>query len=237
MKFLVLRFPFLEKKIRSSFVLLKTQNSKLKTKGFTLIELLVVSAIVVMLATVILSSQGKFGGQVLLQNFAYDVALSIRQAQVYGISVLRFGSDQQFKFNTAYGAHFDTSSQASQFSYVLFADRYPTPPNSNGFYDASQGELVKTMSITRGYKISRLCAPAGADPLSCTQVTRLDLLFVRPEPDALIAANGVQCYHSLNPAAACKTSARIVLLSPRGETMSVTVSNNGQIAVDQRITN
>src|SRR3989344_1409035 len=84
MKFLVFSFPFLEK-TKSIFDAhsLKTQNSKLKTKGFTLIELLVVSAIVVMLATVILSSHGKFGGQVLLQNFAYDVALSIRQAQVY----------------------------------------------------------------------------------------------------------------------------------------------------------
>ncbi|MEN9561268.1 MAG: hypothetical protein RIQ56_541, partial [Candidatus Parcubacteria bacterium] len=59
-------------------------------------------------------------------------------------------------------------------------------------------------------------------------VTKLDILFKRPEPDAWISANEVSCLLSLGP---CEESSRVILQSPRGDFLSVIVDVNGQISV------
>lgn len=222
MKFLVFSFEFLEARIVGvPGFLLKTQNAKRKTNhGFTLIELLVVTAIIVIVSAVVLANQNKFGGQVLLQNFAYDVALSIRQAQVYGLAVKGATTTSNIIFPTAYGIHFDIAKPTT---YDLFADRI----QKNGIEDT--GENVQTMNIRRGYSISSLCIngvlPCNADSI--------DIIFQRPEPDALISwKNSSSGSHNcLGSSAECATFAKVVLTSPRGDTMSVTVNNNGQITV------
>ncbi len=201
-------------------------------RGFTLIELLVVCGIMIIVTSIVLANNNEYGGQVLLQNFAYDVALSVRQAQVYGISVQRFGSGVSSSFTAGYGIHFDISTPTT---YILFADAV----NPNGLYDCpSPGtscELVTANTINSGYFISKLCAPAGTDSSSCQAVSKIDILFLRPEPDALITACGATCTTScLLNNSACVSSARVVLESPHGDTMSVSIEANGQIAVDQK---
>ena len=187
--------------------------------GFTLIELLVVTAIIVIISTVILANNSKFGGRVLLENFAYDLALTLRQTQVYGIAVSRFGTNT---FTAGYGMHFDITSSNNAKQYTLFADA----TTANGLYDAPS-ELVSTFLITRGYSITKLCATPTAGTENCTYTT-LDVLFQRPEPDAMISPGGASCIITNSN---CQASARIQLVSPRGDTMSVTVQANGQIAV------
>ena len=193
-----------------------------------MIELLVVCGIMVVVGGIIFASNSKFGGQVLLQNLAYDVALSMRQAQVYGISVQRFGSGLT-SFSYGYGMHFDTDTPTS---YNLLAD-----VDGDGIYDAGEDVPPSPYSIGRGYSIFKLCAPAGVLLSDCTatgsslQVPKLDIVFIRPEPDAWISASSVSC--TPRSTGACQPSARIVLQSPRGDTMSISVFANGQIAVDQ----
>lgn len=187
---------------------------KLVHAGFTLIEMVVVVGIIVVITAVVLANNTKFGGRVLLENFVYDIALSIRQAQVYGISVVRFGSSN---FTAAYGMHFDLASNAS---YSLFADAV-TP---NNVYE--NGELVQTTTLTRNFIISGLCVTPSSGPESCTPtITKLDVAYKRPEPDASIHANG--------NSATAYSSARIIVKSPRGDTMNVVVYSNGQISVTQ----
>lgn len=217
-------------------------KKQIASAGFTLIELMAVCGIMAVMAGIILANQGKFGGQVLLQNFAYDVALSVRQAQVYGISVQRFSNG---KFNAGYGVYIDRS--VSTTNYVLFGDNDTTTPGGlpDGLYKEGLDDATQRISVTRGYFISKLCVPAGSDA-SCTggtEVSQVDIVFVRPEPDALIGwrDNDVaktlhQCLPS-RAAANCGSSARIVMQSPRGDTMSVLVYNNGQITVDQTVGN
>lgn len=206
--------------------------------GFTLIELLVVVAIMVVVSAIILANNNKFGGQVLLQNFAYDVALSVRQAQVYGISVERFGSGASSNFTAGYGIHFDISSPTS---YLLFADAI----TRNGEYDCPTPgvscELVTANTINRGYQVSQLCyTPAGGSEVCNSSPAgtpkTLDILFIRPEPDALITACGPSCATSclLTPSS-CAQSARVTLRAPQGQTMSVSVTASGQISVDQTV--
>lgn len=193
--------------------------------GFTLIELLVVTAIIVVVSSVVLASNNRFGGVVQLENLAYDIALSIRQAQVYGIAVQKFGSNCSEVgakcYESGYGVHFNS---ADPDHYVLFAD-----VDKDGFFDLADpppdGENVppSPYTIHNGFKISGLCAPQGTDAATCKQVSpvsQIDIVFIRPEPNAYITTDG-----------GVRDSARIILRSPRGDVMSIIVERNGQIAV------
>lgn len=187
-------------------------------RGFTLIELLVVTAILILITGLMLANHSKFGGRILLENLAYDMALTVRQAQVYGISVRQFGSGN---FSSGYGMHFAVSSPTS---YVLFADAVQV----DGML--SNGETVQTYNIDRGYRIEKLCAPSGTDIDTCTSVASLDVLYKRPEPDAWISAGGNSC---INLASNCQESARIGLISPAGDRANFIVDLNGQVAVNR----
>lgn len=184
-------------------------------RGFTLIEMLVVTAIIVLVSSAILANSGRLGGQFILDNFAYDLALTLREAQQYGISVQNFGGN----FNVAYGVHFDSSSPTT---YVLFADA--TTPN--GLYDT--GELVQSYTITRGFKIAAICSTASTIGVEDCTLTKLDVLFKRPEPDALISKNDASCLLSLPN---CQATARIIMIAPRGNTKSIVIPANGQMSV------
>jgi hypothetical protein len=165
----------------------------------------------VVISGVMLSSNARFGGAITLRNLAYDVALSVREAQIYGISVRRFGVND---FTSGYGVHFRSASPSS---YILFADAI----NSNGLYDGS-GELVESLSIGRGFSISNLCVTIGIASTETCGISKIDILFKRPEPDAHIRYNDGT---SLNQ------RARIELRSPRGDIASVLVEATGQISV------
>ncbi|MBI5003946.1 prepilin-type N-terminal cleavage/methylation domain-containing protein [Candidatus Kaiserbacteria bacterium] len=194
---------------------LKHISTHLK-RGFTLIELLVVTGIIIIVSAAILADSGRLGGQFILDNFAYDMALTLREAQQYGISVQNFGGN----FNVAYGVHFDSSNNVN---YVLFADAL-TP---NGLYDT--GEIVQSYTITRGFRITAICAtPYGNSSVENCGLTSLDILFKRPEPDALISMNGNSCVLA---ASNCQASARVVLTAPRGNTKSVIIPASGQMSV------
>jgi prepilin-type N-terminal cleavage/methylation domain-containing protein len=68
----------------------KDKNNLSRKSGFTLIELMVVLVVFVALTGIMISSQSKFDGTILLNNLAYDIALSIREAQTYGVNVKEF---------------------------------------------------------------------------------------------------------------------------------------------------
>ena len=199
-------------------------------KGFTLIELLAVTAILTIITSIVIVNNGRFGGVILLENLAYDIALSIREAQVYGISVRQFGSGN---FDVGYGMHFLTSSPTT---YVLFADAI----ERNGLYDGcptkASCELVESTDIQRGYFIAGLCVPAGKSAKDClktSKVLRVDILFKRPEPDACISREGVSAVTGNYSCTGAKESARIILESPRGVQMSVVVEATGQISTSR----
>lgn len=179
--------------------------------------MLVVTGIITVVSGLVLVNNNRFGGVALLQNISYDIALSIRKAQVYGISVARFGDI----YAPAYGMHFTLSSPTG---YILFADAL-TP--QNGTYDCpapgtANCELMQATTILSGYTIKDLCATPSGGAEVCELAT-LDVSFQRPEPDAYIRAGGLSGINE---------SARIILQSPRGVTKDITVGVNGQISVE-----
>lgn len=185
-------------------------------KGFTLIELLISISIFSVITTVAVFNHSEFNGSVLLTNLAYEIALSVRQAQFYGISVKQSSSSN---FDSSYGIHIDTSTPASQTSYILFED---TPYGAQHVRDSNGTTDVDTQifSIAKGNRISKICVDGGT---SCSEATVVDITFTRPNPDAYITAGGVQ--------GAYKSRADICVSSPQGIVRRVIVESTGQISV------
>ncbi len=191
-------------------------------RGFTLIELLVVSSIIVIITMVLLLRQSQFDSSTILRSMGYSVALSVRQAQVYGTSVLGSANGGSVQYAPAYGLYF---SNTTPNSYVLFADF-----NNNGAYDAAS-ETVKVFSLSAGYTVSEACAKLSGGTNRCTgsddtataaTTNSVTILFRRPNPDAVFATDIPSEQY---------TSAYVQIRSPNGTTRSVVVTSAGQISV------
>jgi prepilin-type N-terminal cleavage/methylation domain-containing protein len=185
------------------------------SSGFSLAELLVVVAIFLILTTVILINQNRFSSDTSITNLGYQVALAIRQAQVYGISV-----KGPANFDTAYGVHFDTTSEANRKKFVLFAD---TPPH-NGKFDSNQDPVVREFAIENGIKIKGSGGLIIFQGNSTSSAQTADITFRRPNPEAIITADG---------GTEQRSKIQIVFESALGDRWStVTVTQTGQIYVN-----
>jgi len=186
-------------------------------RGFSLVELVVVAGIITLLSMALITKQNKFDSTILLRGLAYEVALSIRQAQIYGLSI-KESAQGSGNFGVGYGIHF---SSANQTSYILFAD-----VNGNAVYDG-ESESVEVFTVRRGYRIASACATlsSGAERCAPGELVSLSVAFKRPDPDSLIRSD---------IAGETYGSARIVILAPDGtSSRTVSVESTGQIAVEQ----
>lgn len=194
--------------------------SKLREGGFTLIELVAVIAVMVIISGVLLVNYTKFGNSVLLTNLAYDISLSIRQAQQFGTAVRGTTSGS---FNTGYGVRF---TKADTTHYSLFADT-----NRDHVYEndgvSPDDVVVETYAIRRGSSIQKFCGTPASAPEECSpDISHLDIVFDRPRPgsisDAFISSNIRPDY----------VSARIFVENPQVEKIrEVIVESTGQISV------
>lgn len=183
------------------------------TAGFTLLELLVTITIFVVLTTAILISNSKFKSDLLITNLAYEIALSIREAQTYGINVKGQGTD----FKYAYGINFDADNNNTKF--ILFVDE-----SADGVFKSDKDRVEKEFNIRGGNYISGLSvfnSSSGEVP-SRKQV---DVVFKRPDPEAKIREGGKTDPHPTY------IKARIYISSPDGVIRKIEVSDMGQISV------
>ncbi|MBI2025169.1 type II secretion system protein [Candidatus Kaiserbacteria bacterium] len=209
-------------------------------KGFTLVELMVVLTIIVVITMVVLASQSSFNKTLILANTAYDVALTLRSAETYGLGSRAFGST----VNAGYGVHFESGTPGS---FTLFADLYPAPSISsvchptadpsapsalpgNCSYEQGQGEKVMLYTLGNGIAVSDFCAYALGS-WSCASangggLTTLDIIFARPNPEPFMSVNG--SYSSTFPV----TDACITLSSPQGGAQYISVGSSGRITAN-----
>ena len=198
--------------------------------GFTLIELLVSISIFVFMTAFLVAKYGGFNQSVLITNSAYDVALTIRGAQSYGLNVkgadVTGSSGTVTYFSYPYGAHFssDTTTSGANTSYVLFADtNLGSAANSYSIYDPGTDIVVSKTTLRQGTIVSSICV--GNDEGSCVSsgVTSVDISFRRPDPDAIITANGASGRKY--------PFAKITVLAANGSMKSVSVRSTGQISI------
>ena len=204
------------------------KNSK---KGFTLVELLITISIFVILTGVVLFNQKSFDSTILIKNLAYDIALTIRQAQTYGVNVKE--SQVEGKFSS-YGVYFDLNADGGNQKFVFFSDngadvadgKQTGAPDMkfNGSMDCPSDdvECVQKYSIKKNFYISNICARAGSG--DCDTADQLTLYFQRPNPDAYIFLD--------NNTSSPKNYAEVTISSTDGAASStVVVTSVGQIYV------
>ncbi|MFA6227250.1 MAG: type II secretion system protein [Candidatus Paceibacterota bacterium] len=202
-------------------------------KGFTLVELLITLSIFAVTTGIVMFSQNKFDNSVLLTNLAYDMAITIRQAQAYGVNVKEhILLNGQGSFNP-YGVYFSASDSTH---YLMFSDTIGGQNSKGDFLYNSKdmscpttdSECVNRYALKRGDHIVSFCT--GANETACDQqiiggqIDSLRILFKRPEPDAKIFV-GEDTFTSLG-------YAKITVSSADGNSKrSVVVTNTGQIYV------
>lgn len=200
--------------------------------GFTLVELLVSISIFVFMTALVMSRYGTFSQQTTLSNLAYDVALTIRQAQSYGLSVRGTDwSNDSSDFSSYYGVYF---SPVSNNNFTLFS-KLSSQSNTYDSSDPSSGTVVSNYVLKQGATILSLCVLASSsqdcnsssNPFYGTGVDyRLTISFKRPDPNAVICIS--------TPAGPCVlyNVAKITVRSADGsDTRSITISKAGQISV------
>lgn len=190
-----------------------------------------VTVIIALITAFVVFRQQGFNSSTLLRSLAYSVALSVRQAQVYGVSV-RESAAGSGSFAQGYGVYFSNSGLADNTHYFIFTDT-----NGNGQYNA--GEELPRFTIGNGrgtdYRIYKFCAHAASgDQCSFGTALTINLLsiyFRRPNPDA--------CFATSQNAGACAVGASpvydyaYVQLEMVGGTdvRTVKVTSTGQIEV------
>src|ERR1035437_10135833 len=151
-----------------------------KENGFTLIETLIVVAIVGIIMGVVLFGYKSYNDNIVLSSAGQEMAITIRQAQSYGLSVKQVANTGDF--NTNYGISFDLSNPAS---YYIFADK-----NGNGKYDGDLNcsvgtECVEKDDLKGKVTIVSFCATDQFAVETCPipAVKSISIIFKRPDPD------------------------------------------------------
>lgn len=193
----------------------RSYRSSVPARGFSLVELTVVIGILIMISAVMVTRFSVFDSTVLLKGLAYDIAASLREAQVYSLSAFGSTSDTN-QFDSPYGMSFTPSTK----EYYFF--RY----DGSGYPEYTIGSITNldVFTIGRNMEIYDVCVRMVGETTDDCTIDRLDISFKRPEFQALFNAPGV-------------TSSNIEygivkVKSPNGDDIwTITVSLLGQISV------
>lgn len=184
---------------------------KITSRAFTLVEFIVIISIFAIIATIALFNFGSFSSNVSLSNLAHDVALSIREAQVYGISAT---SGILPENPIPHGTFFEFTNNSFTPTITLFDDI-----DGNGIYSGNPIEFMDSLSIQSLDYISDITVGSSLTP--CTD--DVGIVFVRPDPNPEITCGTMQGY----------SEARITVSSADGtRTKVITIHRSGQIAVE-----
>ena len=191
-----------------------------KIKGFTVIELLIVMAISVVLFGVVLFNYGTFNDKASLSSSAQEVAVGIRQAQIYGINV-KEATVGGGNFNNSYGVYFNRISSPD--AYYIFVDK-----NNNGVYSDPIGacggtECIEKILLKNGVTVHSITSTSCS---GASSIIGVQVFFKRPNPDAIIKLMDYDGYWCNSQVI---TNATITLKSPKGEFQTINIENTGQI--------
>ncbi len=199
--------------------------------GFTIAELIVSIGIATMILSVVVFSYRTANDNLSLSAAGQEVAITIRQAQVYGLSV-KESDVNSGSFTAAYGVYFDPVN--SPIDYILYVDR-----NDNRSYDVGVGncgtpttECVQKFTLRGGVTFTGICQTViSSETCFASNNRSLDVVFKRPNPVAFLRTNinGVILDNS-NPLSNL-IAGKVVLTSTSGKTLNVKVQNTGQVYV------
>ena len=207
-----------------------SSNIKVSKKGFTIIELLVSVGIITIITAVFIFNQRNYADAILLQNSLNDLELQIRTAQVYGVSVREFSSGGG-EFTAGYGVSIILSGTGGEggTTTISFADRITG--SGKGYYDTpsvctpgASSECLEKIAVGRGNYISSICV-IQSDNTCNTTVSRLDISFLRPNPNA----NMIFFQGDVATLYSGYIGARVTMISPNASNRYLYIYTTGQI--------
>ena len=178
--------------------------------GFTLIELLVTISIFTAISLAMFTNYPRFRENISLKRTAQKIALSVRQAQVYGLSVKEIAAGS--RVFPGYGVHFAIDRPKS---FILFKDI----DNGND-YDG-EAEKDEQFIIQTNDKISDLCGNRKTFPPGSCGLTQLDIVYLRPKSDVTLKGEGSNF-----------ADAEVVIKSPNGAEKTIVIWSTGRIGVE-----
>ena len=198
------------------FVIEQSKVNKLNP-GFTLIELMVTVGIFVFMTALLLAKYNGYYSGTIFKNQAYDVAITLRQAQSFGISVKADpGNVNSPSFSAAYGVSFPGTNVTG---FELRA--YSGTPTS-GF---TEGALEKDYKLKYGAYFDKfiLTQDGSTNPSYADSVY---VVFQRPNPEAIICPK-------INGSVTCNfyKYLELVMKSQDGKTKSIKINSSGQISI------
>jgi len=165
-----------------------SKGNILSEKGFTLVELLISIAIIGIITSIVLVKYNGFDSTTLLKGVAYEIALSLRDAQVKSVSVAR--ADATNPFDSTYGISFAPGTK----NYTAF--RYePVDENDRPVFDISTLKAfpINVFNIGRSMFVKEICfVDQTSPPDVCSSVAsnHFDISFQRPEFKAIFYVGG-----------------------------------------------
>lgn len=202
-------------------------------KGFSLAEVLVSISIMGLISLVVIFNYSSFNDRVSLSSAQQEVAVAVREAQTYGLSVKEadIGSGG---FNFAYGIHFDPSKPKG---YLVFVDR----DGSNTYDDSGavcgnpSTECIEKFTLKNGVEIvnTNNNYDGICDAVNCGKdiqggVRTMDIIFRRPSPNALIYFINAAGHVAVGPS----SRARVILVSSKGTRKTITIESTGHVLVN-----
>lgn len=150
------------------------------TAGFSLIELLVTIAVMGMVAGMVFTQRAGFSQSIGLKNVTQEIALAVRQAQVYGVTSRgsRLNADID---DFAYSIHFDARPNRNQ-NFPMYIDRI-----GNATY-GNNDTLIDSYQLPSNMQIRYICTGANFSDTACNSYDKNEVIikFSRPHPDAQI---------------------------------------------------
>lgn len=185
-----------------------------KEEGFSLVEMLVAIGILVVFTSLTLAAYPRIRESFALRRAAQEVAIGIRQAQVYSLGSREFGSG----VFPDYGVFFDRIN--SRTSFIVFADTFE---NNNIYTDGSDGK-VSDFNIQASNIISNLCGSDDETGGICTEKDEINIVYRRPYLETILTGwgSGYTDYTG---------RVEIEISSPSGITRTIVVYKGGEIEI------
>jgi hypothetical protein len=179
-------------------------------------------SIFAIITAVVLIRNNEFNSGILFSNLVYEIALSIREMQTYGITVK---ASDTGTFKNGYGVYFN-KSETEKSSLVQFIDKEPA---DNLYLYPDESEKLFKLKLKPGNFIQDITVCVSS---SCNPVNDVSITYMRPDPNATIRAHdGVGALMPVNPAI---TKAIITIQAPGTDTIvrkCIVVTAVGQISV------
>ncbi len=210
------------------------KTRRLVNAGFTLAEMIIVIAIFTIVSSIALFDQAKLSSNTLLTNMAYEIALAVREAQLYGISVRAAGDVGNFESEA--GAYFNIASprQVVVYSNTSSGTSMPT-------YEPGEEVIQYIFQNQRTNRIRTICVgklEGSYQPACGTNpdfvATEVHVVFKRPNPaprvyakrggsDALAPYPGDRVYIVVDTGDG--ENCKVVVIEPTGQTRIVDSSS------------